>query len=784
MNIMQMSLQAAVIIVAVVVIRALGMGKLPKWSFQLLWGVALMRLLVPLRIESPVSVYGAVRQVEQVWSNAPAPTTTQTGSGAAKTMMQQAGEALTATPPNAAHTSPWLIVWIVGAALMLGYFVFTHVRCRKVYRTARLVSDTRVSQLPHSRPLHIRASRRIEAPLTYGVLRPVILLPERLLAQGKEVEYVIAHELAHVRHWDILKRWVLTICLCVHWFNPLVWVMYVLAGRDIELCCDETVLRKYGAQKRARYASLLIDMEEARTALTPLASHFNKTAIEERIVAIMKHKRVSFFGVILALVLVVFAATALATNAVTNTVAIDEATSPATTWGGLYDNEPQSDHARFAPYAKYGLTYNASNGRLYYDGELVRYFDDMYPIGGPGDNAYVGVSATYEDGTVDVYGVRDLTPIDNGDGSVDPSGVLLGLRRGSKAEFDGTTKAIKEMRNSSSPPTTFAPDSGGGGRTLAEVFAEYTPYGLQYVQSEDRLYLNGQRVRTFCDFLKANSGKIDSSTYDGPVFSKSHSDGDIDVYALRDASGQLMGLRVASKAEFDQRVRETTHDDPVQEHIRSSDDPTYDDGIVWWTSEEYEKWLDEERVNLQNVIGSRGYTGGDGWFTWTQEKVDETVAMYEEILDQLRRGVPVPKSVNGQTDISVMAAPTGDDSVGVGNAIVQEDLPTATAVPSNGDFIIDTTNAAENIPTATAAPNNGDFIINTVTAHDVAAVPAPSSGISYSAVFSSADGSNIELGSFDSYVARYEAVKAFCDAQVKAGQLGQGDADRIIGQFD
>jgi beta-lactamase regulating signal transducer with metallopeptidase domain len=344
MSIIQMSLQASAIIAMAVVIRALGMGKLPKWSFQLLWGIALVRLMLPLRVESPMSVYGAARQVERAWPQmhqvwpraertfaamtAPAmtaPAIPQSGAAISAVAASPSGEALppvlTSALSHGAPVSPLLLLWLAGAALLLGYFLFTHFRCRRVYHGARTLSRLRVSQRPFSRPLSVNASCRVQAPLTYGVLRPVILLPERLLSQSDELEqtedvrYIIAHELAHVRHWDVLKRWLLTACLCVHWFNPLVWAMVVLAGRDMELSSDEAVLRKYGEGEKARYASLLLDMEAARIHLAPLASHFSKVAIEERIVMIMKHKKASLLGIVLALALVLCTAVALGTDA-------------------------------------------------------------------------------------------------------------------------------------------------------------------------------------------------------------------------------------------------------------------------------------------------------------------------------------------------------------------------------------------------------------------------------------------------------------------------------------
>ena len=123
----------------------------------------------------------------------------------------------------------------------------------------------------------------------------------------------------HIRRFDSITKLVLIAVLCVHWFNPLVWVMYILANRDIELSCDEAVVRLFGETTKAAYARALISMEETRSGLTPLCNNFSKNAIEERITAIMKIKKASIFSLVVALALVVGVTTAFATSAAPET---------------------------------------------------------------------------------------------------------------------------------------------------------------------------------------------------------------------------------------------------------------------------------------------------------------------------------------------------------------------------------------------------------------------------------------------------------------------------------
>ena len=162
----------------------------------------------------------------------------------------------------------------------------------------------------------MRCSDRVDSPLTYGLLRPVILLPKTLdRSDVSRLAFVLTHEMAHIRRFDALSKLLLAAAACLHWFNPLVWVMLVLANRDLELSCDAAVVRLYGAEARAPYARTLLELEARRSRFLPLCSAFNKNALEERIGAIMRSRKTSAAALAVALVLVVALTAVLATNA-------------------------------------------------------------------------------------------------------------------------------------------------------------------------------------------------------------------------------------------------------------------------------------------------------------------------------------------------------------------------------------------------------------------------------------------------------------------------------------
>ena len=318
MSLLQMSFAGAVMILAIIVIRALAITFLPKKTFLALWGIAVMRLLLPFSLPSVFSVYSLIgnhipmtapAKVQQAFEVLPPEI-----SGQMVTM--PGGISNTASP-----ISVWTIIWGIGALVCALVFAIAYWKCRQEFQTSLPVDNDFIkgwlSSHQLKREISIRQSSRFSVPLTYGVLRPVILTPTSTDWENtKALQYVFAHEYVHIRRFDSITKLVLITGLCVHWFNPLVWAMYVLANRDIELSCDEAVVRLFGENTKAAYARSLISMEETRSGLTPLCNNFNKNAIEERITAIMKMKKTSVFSLVLALFLVFGVTTAFATSAV------------------------------------------------------------------------------------------------------------------------------------------------------------------------------------------------------------------------------------------------------------------------------------------------------------------------------------------------------------------------------------------------------------------------------------------------------------------------------------
>lgn len=429
MSLVKMSLSGAVLIIVITIIRALAVNRLPKKTFLALWTVVLMRLLIPFSFSSALSVYTLF---ERHSYEAEAFVTPMTVHALASTIPMRA---------QADSLPVWTLVWGMGVLLCGLYFVTAYWKYYKEFQTSFPVDHPAVQSWlkdhPLKRTISIRQSSQIEAPLTYGILQPVILMPGSTNWENEDaLQYVLAHEYTHIQRFDAVFKLILTAGLCIHWFNPLVWVMFILANRDIELACDETVIHRFGENARASYARVLVSMEETKSRGIPFCSSFSKNAIEERIVAIMKTRKLTALSLTAGILIVAATATAFATSAT------------------LVENKPNS---------------------------------------------------------ITEYSTKSLSDYE----SSDDSRVLL----------EGTSNS-------------------------------------QY----------------------------------------------------------------------------------------------FDPGIVWWTYEEYKDWLENEKKELQEVIGQKAWAGGEE-FIWTQEIVDETIAVYEEILQQIKDGVLVSKTVDGNPNLMVSYDP-------------------------------------------------------------------------------------------------------------------------------
>lgn len=320
MTLLRMSFSGAILILVIVVIRVLAINKLPKRTFLLLWEIVIIRLLFPFSIPSEFSAYSFIKQCKSgamFFKEAEENMVNLTLPGNIFNGVQSIQQSNTA---YIVPVSIWFIIWCVGTMLFAICFVVSYLHFRFEFKTSFPVHDDFTEQWLREhqtkRVVSIRQSGRFSTPLTYGFFHPTILIPKKMeWTDTEQLQYVLLHEYMHICHYDIVKKLLTIIALCVHWFNPLVWIMCILCNRDIELACDESVIGCMGENSRSIYARMLINMEVRKSGLTPFCNNFSKNAIEERITAIMKMKKMTVLSFVVACLVVVSTVTVFATSA-------------------------------------------------------------------------------------------------------------------------------------------------------------------------------------------------------------------------------------------------------------------------------------------------------------------------------------------------------------------------------------------------------------------------------------------------------------------------------------
>ena len=316
MTLLKMSMSAGLIILAIIIIRTIALNKLPKAGFLAMWGVALLRLLLPFSFPSKWSLSAILTRLPG-----------RLGGGAqglsnevrlifdGLSVQQTSANCWQKLKELCPHAST---IWLAAAAILFVFFSLGLIKSRSAARFAapidknELIEEWRASH-KLLRPLRILRSDRITTPAAVGLIRPCIILPRAMsLSDRRTVGYVLTHEYCHIRRLDMLWKMLMLCAVCVHWFNPFAWAMLILLNRDLELSCDEQVLRRCGENKdeRKAYAYSLIEMAEARGSSPLICSHFSRNAVEERVTAIMKHRKTSKLAVVVAVVMVLCLATA------------------------------------------------------------------------------------------------------------------------------------------------------------------------------------------------------------------------------------------------------------------------------------------------------------------------------------------------------------------------------------------------------------------------------------------------------------------------------------------
>lgn len=304
-----MSMTGSVVILLVMLARLL-LKRSPKIFSYTLWSVVLFRLLCPVALTAPVSVLNAlepqvqeasestsiVRYLPAEWEQGRALTFIPAKNPAENPMAQP--EPVGPAVPNILQIAS--CIWIAGAAAMLLYSVLQYIRLKR-----KLVGAVSYKE-------NVYRADYIDTPFVMGIIRPKIYLPSNV--PTNERKFIIAHERHHIRRCDHIIKLLAYCALCIHWFNPMVWVAFILAGKDMEMSCDEAVIQHMGPHIRAAYSASLLRLATHRNIIAGMPLAFGEGDTKGRVINMANWKKPKLWVSALCLVLCVAVLAACAVN--------------------------------------------------------------------------------------------------------------------------------------------------------------------------------------------------------------------------------------------------------------------------------------------------------------------------------------------------------------------------------------------------------------------------------------------------------------------------------------
>lgn len=323
LKIINMSISASWLVLAVLVLR-FAFKKAPKWVSVLLWGIVAVRLICPFSIESALSLIPSAETISPSIMTDTIPSV-QTGVPTLNNVINPViGNSFAPAPGDSANPlQVWIpilsTIWVVGIAALLLYTAVSYWSLRRKVSEATILRD------------NIFQSENIGSPFVLGILKPRIYLPYNM--DGQDLGHVVAHEQAHIHRRDHWWKPLGFLLLTIHWFNPLMWLAYVLLCRDIELACDEKVIKELHNEQRADYAQALVACSVNRRMIAACPLAFGEVGVKERVRSVMNYKKPAFWIVLVSVAACVAVAACFLTNPkAKETSEISDLLIPGTKW--------------------------------------------------------------------------------------------------------------------------------------------------------------------------------------------------------------------------------------------------------------------------------------------------------------------------------------------------------------------------------------------------------------------------------------------------------------------
>lgn len=302
-DILNMSITAGYLVIAILFLRLI-LKKAPKWIMGVLWGFVALRLIFPASIESALSIIPSERPIlyPELSSTIPVihsgiDTLNSTVNPIIQDNLQSADNVLIFS-----NIIP--IIWLIGIAIMLLYTLFSFIHIKRSVCEAVKLRD------------NIWVGDNVSTPFILGVIKQKIYLPSNM--NEDDMAHVIAHEKAHLKRKDHIIKPLGFLLLSVYWFNPILWLAYILMCRDIELACDEKVLRQASEDIKKAYSNALINCSAPKKIISACPVAFGEVGVKARIKNVLSYKKPAFWVIIAAIIICIVTAVCLLTNPITS----------------------------------------------------------------------------------------------------------------------------------------------------------------------------------------------------------------------------------------------------------------------------------------------------------------------------------------------------------------------------------------------------------------------------------------------------------------------------------
>ncbi len=321
-SVLNMSITASILVLAVILLR-FALRRAPRWIVCLLWSFVALRLIFPFSVES---MFSLMPESDPISSESIAPENQNSEgltqiepdgliyidpNGSAETVLI----AGTSEPSVSFENDSYIqleygtsladifgAVWLIGIFAMLIYTTASYLRLRRRVAESIIIKG------------NIYICDRIDTPFILGILRPRIYLPSSM--SEADAEHVISHERAHLRRFDHIWKPLGFLLLSMHWFNPMLWLGYILLCRDIEIACDEKVIREQGADIKKPYSEALVNCSVPRKMIAACPLAFGEVGVKERVKNVLNYKKPAFWIIIIAVIALIVTAVCFLTDPV------------------------------------------------------------------------------------------------------------------------------------------------------------------------------------------------------------------------------------------------------------------------------------------------------------------------------------------------------------------------------------------------------------------------------------------------------------------------------------